>query len=340
MSDQDGTPAAAPHPGQPLVLSGLSSTAAIQPYDLALALWVLIAPRPPSKLVLPSSLLVRRRLARAGLVFAADRRRIPLEIGGKSFPVPAALGVAGFDQALTLGQFDLETADRMRVASRLESRRPPTPDPRGRRYYWIDGLGVASGHSERESFDRHADQCLFEAADNVHRWSKARRALAVVSATAGGGHESSNRLQIVVVDDGVGIVGSVRQKATALATSGQVNRCLSNGAKTDPEIAIDVVSDLVETAFGARSVLGARGGHGLSTISKHVNQWNGTMNVISTFASDRAMHHGRRGRTGEWEPQEYGLKGIRGTLIHLTLEAVKHERTGTPEPLRREPAAA
>ena len=56
---------------QPLVLSDLRSTATIHPEDLASALWVLSTPRPPSKVVLPSSLLIRRRLARAGLVFAA-----------------------------------------------------------------------------------------------------------------------------------------------------------------------------------------------------------------------------------------------------------------------------
>ena len=56
---------------EPLVLSALSSTATIQPGDLALALWVLSTPDPPSKVVLPSSLVLRRRLARAGLVFAA-----------------------------------------------------------------------------------------------------------------------------------------------------------------------------------------------------------------------------------------------------------------------------
>ena len=42
---------------QPLVLSALSSTATIQPEDLALTLWVLSTPEPPSKVVLPSSLV-------------------------------------------------------------------------------------------------------------------------------------------------------------------------------------------------------------------------------------------------------------------------------------------
>jgi hypothetical protein len=323
---------------QPLVLSALSSTATIQPGDLALALWVLSTPNPPSKVVLPSSLVVRRRLARAGLVFAADRRDIRLEIEGEPVPVSAALGVEAVGQTLALEQFDLETSDRMRVVSRLESRDPPTPDLYGRHYYWIDGLGAASGHEERECFDRHSDQCLFEAADNVHRWSRARRSLAVVSATAGGGHESYNRLQVVVADDGIGIVGSVREKAAAIVAHGERAACLSNGAKIDSEIAADVVSDLVEAAYGDRSVLGARAGHGLSTVARHAARWNGTMNVISTFAPGRAMHHGRRGRSGQWNHREFAYEGVQGTLVHLTLDAAMHGSPGAQATTRREPA--
>ena len=324
---------------QPLVLSDLSSTATIQPEDLALALWVLGTPQPPSKVLLPSSLLIRRRLARAGLVFAADRRGVPLEIEGEPVSVAKALGVEAVGQTLPLEQFDLETSGRMRVMSRLESRKPLAPDPNGRRYYWIDGLGVASGHKERESFDRHSDQCFFELVDNVHRWSQVRRALAVVSATAGGGDDSHNRLQIVVADDGVGIVGSVRQKANALAARGQNTTCLSSSAKTVSEIAEDVVSDLVQAVFGDRAVVGARGGHGLSTIAKYVSHWKGTMNVISTFAPSRAMHHGRRGRAGEWDHREFAREGLRGTLIHLTLDVVKHEASDSSATFQREPAA-
>ena len=323
---------------QPLVLSALSSTATIQPEDLALALWVLSTPDPPSKVVLPSSLVARRRLARAGLVFAADRRGVRLEIEGEPVPVSTALGVGAVGQTLALEQFDLETSDRMRVVSRLERREPPAPDPYGRRYYWIDGLGAAAGHEEREFFDRHSDQCLFEAVDNVHRWSRAQRSLAVVSTTTGGGHESHNRLQIVVADDGVGIVGSVREKAAALVARGERTACLSNGTKIDSEIAVDVVSDLVGTAYGDRSVLGARAGHGLSTVAKHAARWNGTMNVISTFAPGRAMHHGRRGRSGQWDHREFAYEGVQGTLVHLTLDAAMHGSPGAQATTRREPA--
>ena len=323
---------------EPLILSTLSSTATIQPGDLALALWVLSTPDPPSRVVLPSSLVVRRRLARAGLVFAADRRGVGLEIEGEPVPVSAALGVEAVGQTLALDQFDLETSDRMRVVSRLESREPPVPDPYGRRYYWIDGLGAAAGHEQRECFDRHTDQCLFEAVDNVHRWSRARRSFAVVSATAGGGHGSHNRLQIVVADDGVGIVGSVRDKAAALAARGERTACLSNSAKPDSEIAVDVVTDLVGAVYGNRSVIGAKAGHGLSTVAKHAARWNGTINLISTFAPGRAMHHGRRGRAGQWDHREFAYNGVQGTLIHLTLDAVTHDGPVPRPRTRREPA--
>ena len=327
-----------PRPSEPLVLSGLGSTATIQPRDLALALWVLSAPDPPSKVVLPSSLVDRRRLARAGLVSAADRRGVELEIEGELVPVSTALGVEAIDQRPTLEQFDLGTSDRMRVVSRLESRKPPAPDCSGRRYYWIDGLGAASGHEQRECFDRHSDQCLFEAVDNMHRWSRAGRSLAVVSATAGGGR---NRLQIVVADDGIGIVGSVREKAVALAGRGERTACLSNGAKSDAEIAADVVSDLAEAVYGGRSVVGARAGHGLSTVAAHAASWDGTMSVISTFALGRAMHHGRCVRSGQWNHREFAYEGVQGTLVHLTLDAATHDRSGARQrPMTAAPVGA
>ena len=327
---------------QSLDLSESNPTATIQPRDLAQALWVLSAPKPPTKIILPSSLLVRRRLARAGLMFAADRRGVPLEIEGEPVSVTEALGLASVRRTLALAQFDQETEDRMRVVFRLESRKPPTADPDGLRYHWINGLGVAPRHMDRmkrESFARHADQCFFEPVDNVHRWSRARRALAVVSATAGGGDESHNRLQIVVADDGIGIVESARQKAQSLADRGQPSTCLSYGnARTDLDTVVDVVSDLVESVFDDRAVVGARGGHGLATIAKHVSRWDGTMNVISAFAPDRVMHLGRRGQSGSRRHQEFTMAGVRGTLVHLTLDA-KRDAARSPEALQREPVA-
>ena len=316
-------------PSQTLDLGALSS-ATIQPGDLALALWVLSTPDPPSKVVLPSSLVLRRRLARAGLVFAANRRGVELEIEGDPVSVSTALGVEAAGSTLTLERFDLGTSDRMRVMSSLESRKLPAPDLYGRRHYWIDGLGAASGHEHRERFDRHADQCLSELIDNVHRWSRAQRSLAVVSATAGG-HESPNRLQIVVADNGAGIVGSAREQAASLAARGEYAACLSNSAKTDSAIAVDVVSDLVGAAYGARSVIGARGGHGLSTVAELIARWNGTINVVSTFASGRAMH-ARCGPSRRWDHREYTHEGAQGTLVHLTLDASMGDGPTRPSP--------
>lgn len=327
---------------QPLDLSGLVDTATIQPEDLALALWVLSVPKPPPKIILPQSLLVRRRLARSGLVFAADRRGVAMAIEDERVPVPLALGLSAVDQTLALEHYDFETSDRMRVVSELESplRQPPTPDPAGRRYYWIDGLGVAAGNPERDHFDGHADQCMFELVDNVHRWAKSNRALAVVSATSGGGEHSHNRLQIVVIDDGIGIVGSVRAKVEALAARGQRSQCICNEDKAEAEVAVGVVSDLLHSVYRHRKVIGAQGGHGLNTISQHVSHWNGTMNVISSFALGRAMHVGKRGRDGKWSPLEYFAKGMNGTAVHLTLDAVKQEASPSPKLRRRQPAAA
>ena len=327
-------------PSQPLDLTSLAETATIQPHDLALALWVLSVPQPPSRIILPESLLIRRRLARSGLVFAADQRGIDMEIGKNLVSVTEALGLASVHQTLALENYDLETSDRMRVVSSLKSqaRRPPAPDPTGRRYYWIDGLHVAAAHPRRDSFDRHADQCFFELVDNVHRWSNASKAVAIVSATSGGGKDSHNRLQIVVIDNGIGILKSVKMKAEALIRNGLKLQCVSNGDKGNAEIAIEVVNDLLCSVYRERGVIGAQGGHGLNTVSQHVSSWKGTMNVISSFAPHRAIHLGRRGREGEWNRQEFTGKDIQGTVVQLTLDALTQERFTSPKLRHREPA--
>ena len=163
--------------------------------------------------------------------------------------------------------------------------------------------------------------------------------MAVVSATSGGGDDSHNRLQVVVVDNGVGIVDSVRTKAAALATGGQRTQCLSNGDTVDAEIAVDVISNLLRFVYGNRAVVGARRGHGLYTIGKHVSRWSGTMNVISSFAPGRVIHLGRRGRVGEWNAGEFAVEGVKGTVVHLTLDVVKQERPHSSKMRHPEPAA-
>ena len=251
-----------------------------------------------------------------------------MEIESRPVSVVDALGTPGIEQPLALESYDfLATRERIRVISELQTpfRRPPEPDPTGRRYYWIDGLGVAAGHPERDSFDSHADQCFFELVDNVHRWAKPVRAAAVVSATSGGGDRSNNRLQIVVLDDGVGIVDSVKAKAIALSSRGHPTQCVCIADKPDSEIAEDVISDLLCSVFGNRAVLGAQGGHGLNTIARHVSRWEGTMNVVSSFAPDRAIHLGRRGSTGGWHTSVFPARGIKGTLVHLTLDVVNQK---------------
>ena len=317
----------AAEPSRALDLSGLPDTATIQPRDLAHALWVLGTPQPPSKIILPESQKIRRRLARAGLVPAAGRRNIPLEIERESVSVPEALGIAALQQPLALEHYDFETSDRMRVVSKLESRMrmPPPADPRGRRYYWIDGLHVANGLAERERFERQADQCFFELVDNVHRWASAGRAMAFVSATTGGGDQSHNRLQVVIADDGVGIVTSAKAKAAALAARGRRVGCLSTRDGPSAEVARAVMTNLVQAVYEEREVCGARDGHGLCTISGYVSRWNGTINLISSFGLDRAMHIGRRGKSGDWSAAEYTALGLRGTIAHLTLDAVSSD---------------
>lgn len=324
---QDAELPVAVGPSRPLDLTGLNSTAALQPTDLVLALWLLSVPRPPSTVVLPSSLRVRRRLGRAGLVFAAARREVSMEIDGRSVSVPEALGVGVVDMPLSIESYDLETSDRMRVVSNLEDRRPPGADIYGRRHYWIDGLGVAVGHSKRECFDSHADQCFFEMADNVFRWSNATSTVAVVSATFGGGERSHNRLQVVAVDNGIGIIESARRKARVLTAMGQQQLSLSdtNEDKADKESAADLISNLLAKAYEERYLAGTQGGHGLNTITQHVSRWNGTMNVISSFADSRVIHRGRRNSDGKWRTSAYSVAGISGTVVHLTLNAISQD---------------
>lgn len=326
----------AAEPSQPLDLTGLADTATIQPGDLAHALWVLSTPKPPSKIVLPEPQKIRRRLARAGLIFAADRRGIRLEIEAQTVSVPAALGIAAMEQPFALEHYDFGVSDRLRVMSQLESsmRRPPPAEPDGRRYHWLDGLHVANAHPERKRFERQADQCLFELVDNVHRWARARRAMAIVSATTGGGEESHNRLQVVVADDGVGIVASAKTKADALAARGRRVRCLSGGDGPSAEVARAVVRNLVDAVYEKREVCGAQDGHGLCTISGYVSRWNGTINLISSFESGRAVHIGRRGQSGRWNHAEYAAEDLRGTIAHLTLDATRSELVPASEPRR------
>lgn len=323
-----------PTVSEPLDLTSLANTATIQPEDLTLALWLLSVPEPPSAITLPRSLQVRRRLARSGLVFVADRRGIELQMEQTPVSVPEAIGTDGTKELFALEHYDIAVSDRIRVVPELESRlrRPPVADPIGRRHYWIDGLGVAKGHPERDFFDRHADQCFFELVDNVHRWARSDRALGVVAATTGGGTLSHNRLHIVVADNGKGILASARDKAVAMKKRGQEVRCISaDRAKPEAEVAAAVMTDLVNAVYRDRQVCGAKSGHGLNTVNKHTLRWNGTIDIVSSFPDGGAMHLGRRGRDGTWGRNEYTVQGISGTLVHLTLDAIRDDAISPSE---------
>lgn len=315
-----------PRASEPLDLTHLAATATIQPEDLVHALWVLSTPQPPSKIVLPKSQKIRRRLARAGLVFAANRRGIELQMEQTPVSVPEAIGTDGTKELFALDHYDIAISDRIRVVPELESRlrRPPEADPFGRRHYWIDGLGVAKGHPERDIFDSHADQCFFELVDNVHRWARSDRAVGVVTATTGGGKLSYNRLHIVVADDGIGMLASARAKAAAMMERGQEVRCISaDSTKPEAEVAYAVMTDLVNAVYSDRRVCGAKSGHGLNTVNKHTLRWNGTIDIVSSFPDSGVIHLGRRGRVGTWGHNEHTIQGISGTLVHLTLDAIR-----------------
>lgn len=272
-----------------------------------------------------------------------------MEAQGAPVSISTALGYdKELQRTLPLQEFDLKASERLEILDRtrlrvmhgLENSKNPEKrmDYEGRVYHWIDSLGVAAGHDQREAFDNRADRCLIESVKNVVMWAfestgngyrrtSTRRALAVVSATFGGGAKSHNRLHILVADNGIGIVDSVHQKAS---DHRQPIPRTDNSSELTATDAMNVIPHLVHTAQSDRKFAGTKDGHGLYTMEKCTEEWHGTMDVISAFAPGRVIHYGKRGQTGEWNHREYSMEGIRGTLVHLSLDAICPARERTP----------
>jgi hypothetical protein len=306
---------------------------------LFLGWWLLGADHLPSSLALPATVAARRVLARFGILFAAQRRGVPLTLNGSEVSVVAALRendrnvgtLPGFDWknyddliADTSGVYLEDQASRLRVIADLEdpARSPVEPDDHGRRYYWVDGLGASTALGlERQRFNGDVDQVLFESISNVHEWADANRALATCSVTLGGGVESHNRLHIVVIDDGVGIPERVsRQRARRGLESWQDDTKVQEISRS---LGLSLHGSLLhlifDEAFGARALEPIDEGHGLHTVGFLAHQWTGTVNLFTS--SGQAFSWMRRIGRDEWRFNELAFDGCKGTALHVTLEA-------------------
>jgi hypothetical protein len=263
--------------------------------------------------------------------------------------LPVRLHQAAVQETAVL--FDEVTQERMLAPSApvdlvtihnlaLPEHRPPEPDEHGRRYQWIrDLIGDQQAKltpRARSLAGSDASRCLYELVDNVHRWATASSGLAAVSITRGGGEESYDRLHIVVMDDGCGIIASFLDDAA---------ESLPAALSDDPK---GLLQHFLEKAFGARGVP-RHNGHGLHVAQLLAKTWIGRIDVLSADhrlpgTVHRARSTVRRGIEG---CDSFELAGARGTIVEITLNlAVADEHRAEIEALESDeqlelfPAAA
>lgn len=253
---------------------------------------------------------------RGGLVAACRRRAISVQV------VPTdGDGAHLFDSEALDSMLAPAAPDDFVVIPDLAHsiNRPPEPDEHGRRYTWVrDLIPPSSKHlpgTKRALAGSDTARCLFEFVDNVHRWAMASEAIAVVSITRGGGEESFDRLHIVVMDDGRGIIASV------LDDSAQQE--LPGGLSEDPR---GLLLHFLKKAFGDRNVP-RHNGHGLHMAQLLAKQWIGRVDVLSADAiGNDEVHRARSTVRGGIEGCEsFVVPGARGTLAEITLNlTVQH----------------
>jgi hypothetical protein len=189
--------------------------------------------------------------------------------------------------------------------------RPPEPDEHGRRYTWVSTLIGRTGRLPprlRAVAGSDATRCLYEFVDNVHRWAMASDALAVVSVTRGGGERSFDRLHVVVMDDGRGIIDSVLHDSSVEGLPAGIAGDLTT-----------LLEHFMAKAFGDRGVP-RHNGHGLHVAQLLAKAWIGRVDLLSTDVRDGTVHRARstvaRGIEG---CDSFALPGARGTLVEVTL---------------------
>jgi len=316
--------------------------------DLSFLAWgLLCGVASPSRVILPEALATRRVIARAGLSFAAERRGIDLAVGDETISAATALRPLDGNQSASLPGFDWKRCDglleaddgslddrltRLRIVTDLEdpARRPPPPDDDQRRYRWIDGTGAASALEDVEArrFNADSDQVLYEAIDNVHEWAFAQRALACCSVTRGGGDKSFNRLHIVVIDDGRGVIQSVdhRRQEDGLGPWREVEQVSEIARAHEVSSEEGLLRLLVLEALGGRQMIAPTDeGQGLHAIGLLSQQWSGTFRWLTADGS-RCVSVGRDGSSDDLRSESFAATGLRGTALHITMDAKARAR--------------
>jgi hypothetical protein len=265
-------------------------------------------------------------LARSGLLTAAQVRAVetvdpagnpaPLSWQGRQPRLPGA-NWAVLDELLGEG--------RLRIIPDLaDPRRSIRPrDDDDYRFPWLTNLGLNSAAIDSHDYQRFladADLVLTELIDNVHRWSRARSALAVVSTTRGSTTRGSwNRLHVIVADAGAGIPAALRADVAALSA---VHEASQHPGPLDSLTDADLVEHLMRYAFGDRHVP-KHNGQGLNVAQVRAGQWVGAIDVVTVDVAGiplRKSSHGVNPAVFEGD-DAIELPEARGTLIHLTLQA-------------------
>ena len=266
---------------------------------------------------------------RTGLTAAATRQEVEIRCGnGDAGDLLDQQRLPGVDWEV----FDYDdgaVTHQIRVIRDLENsqRRVPTRLSSGLQYPWLQRLKLYSSSlsaSGYQRFLRDADTVIAELIDNVHRWSEADAAFAVVSVTRGGGARSWNRLHVVVADNGIGIPSALTNDLQALAAVRSASDAGTLGQLSDD----DILQTLIFKAFGARD-LPNHNGHGLNATHIRAGQWVGAFDVLTVDRTGTIMHAGTRGLSPD--RVEAGripsLPGARGTLVHVMLQAIDESET-------------
>ena len=276
-----------------------------------MAWWLLGTPNPPATVVVNAN---RNDVTqRAGLIAAAGERQVAVRLAADE-----AGRLTGLDEEDPIDWRDyLEPAPAHDcvVFGNLASseNRPPDPDEHGRRYQWMRGLVGAQKTLPPKLRDiavSDGTRCLYELVDNVHRWAQADTGVGTVFVTRGGGQSSFDRLHIVVMDAGRGIISSVLDSATAAPI-------LNTSLAEDPS---GLLLHFMQKAFGERHIP-RHNGHGLHVSQLLAKAWAGRVDVLaSDHRTPGLIHHARRTVANGVEGCEsFELPGVTGTLASITL---------------------